>query len=60
MIGNSLVDYNALLVKKGVTYQYKSQISQVLEHIFHADKPKLHDLQHIQGALSGLLRSGLG
>ena len=43
-----------------MTSQYKSQVTQILEHIYHPDKPKLHDLQLIQGSLSGLLRSGLG
>jgi len=54
-----LEDYNSLLVKKGAACQYKSQIGQILEHIY-SEKSSLHDLELIQDSLSGLLRSGLG
>lgn len=53
-------DYNTLLIQKGTSCQYKSQISQILEHIYNPDKPALHDLELMQSSLSGILRSGLG
>ena len=57
---SGLQDYQTLLVQKGVTSQYKSQISQLLEHLFESKGAPLRDLERVQDAISGLLRSGFG